>query len=109
MGNPAAELKHPLLRLSFIELGIGIASLVCNVLFDSPLGISCDALVMASSIICITGSWRKMEWVLLVGSLLGFMIVGLYIAALVILVNKIKYFDFSSNFLHFYEKYLNIN
>ena len=100
MGNSAAELKHPLLRLSFIELGIGIASLVCNLIVGSVLGIGCDGIVMVTSIICITGSWRKMEWVLLVGSLLGFMVVGLYIAVLAILVNRLGY---SSNFAHYYQ------
>lgn len=62
---------------------LGIAGIICSVFTYNPYGIACSATAIVSAIICLIGSLMMKVRVLMVGSILGFMTISLYIAVLV--------------------------
>ena len=70
-------------------------SIVCSLIVGYDLGLSCAVVTMGSAALCVIGSRMVRRWILLTGAVLGLMIVGLYIAALVALGRYFGYADFN--------------
>lgn len=77
--------KKLTIGLSIPALMLGIAGIICSVFTGIPHGIACSATAIISAIICLIGSLMMKGRVLMVGSILGFMTISLYIAVLVYL------------------------